>query len=76
MLFCTFDCNLVFKYCSFSTLSNVHVSFSFPDLNRQKLVALAILLGCDYLPQGVPGIGKEISMRLMKNVHQGNLIDR
>lgn len=46
------------------------------NLNRQKLVALGILLGCDYLPQGVPGIGKEISMRLMKNVHQGNLIDR
>ena len=48
----------------------------FSDLNRQKLVALGILLGCDYLPQGVPGVGKEISMRLMKSVHQVNLINR
>ncbi|KAJ7392256.1 Flap endonuclease GEN 1 [Desmophyllum pertusum] len=46
------------------------------NLNRQKLVALGILLGCDYLPQGVAGVGKEIAMRLIKNVNHDNLIDR
>ena len=46
------------------------------DLNRHKLVALGILLGCDYLPQGVSGVGKEIAMKLIKNVNQDNLIDR
>ena len=48
----------------------------FADLNRQKLVALAILLGCDYLPQGVLGVGKENAMKLIRNVNHDNLIDR
>lgn len=46
------------------------------DLNRQKLVALGILLGCDYLPQGVSGVGKEIAMKLIKSVDHENLIHR
>ncbi|KAJ7392253.1 hypothetical protein OS493_013632 [Desmophyllum pertusum] len=36
------------------------------NLNRQKLVALGILLGCDYLPQGVAGVGKQKAMKLIK----------
>ena len=46
------------------------------DLNRQKLVALGILLGCDYLPQGVSGVGKEIAMKLIKSINHKNLLDR
>lgn len=46
------------------------------DLNRQKLVALGILLGCDYLPQGVSGVGKEIAMKLIKSVNHKNLLER
>eukprot|EP00057_Strongylocentrotus_purpuratus_P012879 XP_011667353.1 PREDICTED: uncharacterized protein LOC589174 [Strongylocentrotus purpuratus] len=38
------------------------------DLDRRRLVALAILLGCDYLPKGVPGVGKEVAMRFMKSL--------
>eukprot|EP00057_Strongylocentrotus_purpuratus_P015189 XP_011669663.1 PREDICTED: uncharacterized protein LOC100889325 [Strongylocentrotus purpuratus] len=38
------------------------------DLDRGRLVALAILLGCDYLPKGVPGVGKEVAMRFMKSL--------
>jgi flap endonuclease GEN len=25
------------------------------DLDREKMVALALLVGCDYVPKGVPG---------------------
>ena len=35
-------------------------------LNREKLVAMAILLGCDYMPQGVPGVGRELAGKLMQ----------
>ena len=52
------------------------IAHYFSDLNRQKLVALGILLGCDYLPQGVAGIGKQKAMKLIKNVNHDNLIDR
>ena len=30
-------------------------------LTRQTLVGLALLLGCDYDPRGVPGVGKELA---------------
>ena len=35
-------------------------------LSREKLVAMALLLGCDYMPQGVPGVGRELAGKLMK----------
>ena len=59
-------------------LKLLYVAFScfILDLNRQKLVALGILLGCDYLPQGVSGVGKEIAMKLIKSVNHKNLLDR
>ena len=34
-------------------------------LNRRDMVSLALLLGCDYCPQGVPGVGKEGAMKLI-----------
>ncbi len=36
-----------------------------PDLNHHDLVSLALLLGCDYCPQGVPGVGREKSLKLI-----------
>ena len=44
-------------------------------LNRRKLVSLAILLGCDYLPHGIPGVGKETALKLLQCVH-GDILDR
>ena len=35
-------------------------------LTRHDLVAMAVMLGCDYMPQGVPGVGKEMAMRVVK----------
>jgi len=34
-------------------------------LSRQHLVALALLVGCDYGLAGIKGIGKEQAMKLM-----------
>lgn len=47
------------KYCS-ETIENQL------KLNREKMVALAILVGCDYLPKGIPGVGIEKAIKLLK----------
>ena len=39
-------------------------------LNQDSLIALALLLGCDYVPKGIPGVGKEIAMRFMRSLPQ------
>ncbi|XP_072182130.1 uncharacterized protein [Diadema setosum] len=38
------------------------------NLNRRRLVALALFLGCDYLPKGVPGVGKELAMKFFMSL--------
>ena len=40
------------------------------------MVALGILLGCDYRPKGVPGVGHKKAMKLLKTLNQDSLIDR
>ena len=37
----------------------------YSELNRKDMVSLALLLGCDYCPQGVPNVGKEGAMKLI-----------
>ena len=54
----------------------IYLIYYFADLDRKTLVALAVLLGCDYLSQGVSGVGKEIAMKLIRTVNHDNLIDR
>ena len=34
-------------------------------LSRSALVALALLLGCDYCPGGVPGVGRQSALSLL-----------
>ena len=41
------------------------VLFLIAGLNRKDMVVLALLLGCDYCPQGVPNVGKEGAMKLI-----------
>nr|XP_045601602.1 flap endonuclease GEN homolog 1-like [Procambarus clarkii] len=36
------------------------------QLTRGGLIVLGILLGCDYLPSGVQGVGKETAVKLLK----------
>lgn len=35
-------------------------------LDRNRLIAMAILLGCDFCPNGVPGVGKETVLQLFE----------
>nr|XP_002124511.2 flap endonuclease GEN homolog 1 [Ciona intestinalis] len=37
------------------------------QLNRKSLIALGLLLGCDYSPQGVPGVGKKQAIMLLSS---------
>lgn len=35
-------------------------------MSRDNLIAMALLLGCDYLPDGIPGVGRETVVKLLK----------
>ncbi len=39
-------------------------------VTRERAVAAAILLGCDYFPTGVPGVGREAVLQLMTGWHR------
>ena len=45
-------------------------------LNRDKLVAMAILTGCDYLPKGVPGVGREMAIKLLQGLKGTSALQR
>uniref|UniRef100_H3B408 Flap endonuclease GEN homolog 1 n=1 Tax=Latimeria chalumnae TaxID=7897 RepID=H3B408_LATCH len=45
-------------------------------LDRDALVGLAVLLGCDYLPKGVPGVGKEQALKLLEILKGQSLLHR
>lgn len=45
-------------------------------LDRDALVGLAVLLGCDYLPKGVPGVGKEQALKLLQILKGQSLLQR
>ncbi|NXS11215.1 GEN endonuclease, partial [Neodrepanis coruscans] len=44
--------------------------------DRESLIGLAVLLGCDYLPKGVPGVGKEQALKLIATLRGQNLLQR
>ncbi|NXO79331.1 GEN endonuclease, partial [Sitta europaea] len=44
--------------------------------DRESLIGLAVLLGCDYLPKGVPGVGKEQALKLIATMRGQNLLQR
>ncbi|XP_077407967.1 flap endonuclease GEN homolog 1 [Vanacampus margaritifer] len=45
-------------------------------LSRENLVGLAILLGCDYIPKGIPGVGKEQALKLIQTIRGQTLLQR
>ncbi|MBN3323240.1 GEN endonuclease, partial [Atractosteus spatula] len=45
-------------------------------LERETLVGLAILLGCDYLPKGIPGVGKEMTLKLIETLKGETLLQK
>lgn len=44
--------------------------------DRESLIGLAVLLGCDYLPKGIPGVGKEQALKLIETLRGQNLLQR
>ncbi|KAM3861081.1 flap endonuclease GEN homolog 1 [Diretmus argenteus] len=46
------------------------------NLSRENLVGLAILLGCDYIPKGIPGVGKEQALKLLRTLKGQTLLQR
>ncbi|KTF79182.1 hypothetical protein cypCar_00046941, partial [Cyprinus carpio] len=45
-------------------------------LSRDSLVGLAVLLGCDYIPKGVAGVGKEQTLKLIQNLKGKSLLQK
>ncbi|XP_053316425.1 flap endonuclease GEN homolog 1 [Spea bombifrons] len=45
-------------------------------LDRDSMVGLAVFLGCDYLPKGVPGVGKEQALKLIETLKGESLLQR
>lgn len=45
-------------------------------LDRDALVAIAILLGCDYLPKGIPGVGKDHVLKLIQMLNGQSILQR
>ncbi|TKS76111.1 Flap endonuclease GEN -like protein 1 [Collichthys lucidus] len=46
------------------------------QLSRENLVGLAIFLGCDYIPKGIPGVGREQALRLIQTLKGQTLLQR
>ena len=44
-------------------------------LGRNKMIALALLCGCDY-DEGVNGVGKEAALKLFKVTEENNILER
>ena len=40
-------------------------------LTRDNLVGLSLLLGCDFCPRGVPGVGNIMAMKLVYEIGTG-----
>ncbi|NXP36865.1 GEN endonuclease, partial [Leiothrix lutea] len=55
------------------TMSSIKEKLS---CDRESLIGLAVLLGCDYLPKGVPGVGKEQALKLIETLKGQNLLQR
>ncbi|XP_002741315.1 flap endonuclease GEN homolog 1-like [Saccoglossus kowalevskii] len=45
-------------------------------LNRNKLIAMALLMGCDYLSDGVPSVGKTNATQLMHSLGDIDVLER
>ncbi|XP_077992597.1 flap endonuclease GEN homolog 1-like [Glandiceps talaboti] len=45
-------------------------------LNRNKLIGMSLLIGCDYKPDGVPQVGKKKALALMKIFGNIDVLER
>ncbi len=66
-------------YCCYKEIKGFSLVILPPltlGLTRRNMIALALLLGCDYLPAGVPGVGKETAVKLFTSLPGVDLLDR
>ena len=54
---------------------NMDLIESHLKLSRDKLIVLGVLLGCDYLPDGVPGVRKDSAVKFVTSWPNGKAID-
>jgi len=45
------------------------------NIGRNKMIALALLCGCDY-DEGVSGVGKKAALKFFKTVEEENVLQR
>lgn len=45
-------------------------------LYREHMIALALLIGCDYCPKGVPGVGKTQALKLCLQVPRHEILKK
>lgn len=51
-------------------------SFFFVDFGRNKMVAMALLCGCDYCPNGVDGVGRDAVLKLFQMYSDAEIMAR
>ncbi|KAK7099265.1 uncharacterized protein [Littorina saxatilis] len=77
-----YDARVVYKNLTLDTKDPHVESYSISDitselgLTRERLVALALLLGCDYYPAGVPGVGEAWAVKLMASLATVDVLKR
>lgn len=54
---------------------SMHLLEEHLKLTRGGLILLALLLGCDYFPAGVQGVGKDTAVRLLRVWYQKGVKD-
>lgn len=50
--------------------------FFWADFGQQKMVAMALLCGCDYCPDGVTGIGRDAVFKFFGLYGEHEVLDR
>lgn len=48
----------------------------FSEFGQNKIIAMALLCGCDYCPDGVHGIGKDAVMKFIQSHSEHDVLDR
>lgn len=46
------------------------------DIGQNKMVVLGLLCGCDYCPNGIPGIGKDSVLKLFERYKNDEILSR
>lgn len=45
------------------------------DMGQDKIIVMALFCGCDYCPDGVPGVGKESVIKLMNQYSNKDILN-